>query len=209
MLSCIVRSNGIRRPVKGEGIGRMFGERGNGGTTGEGDKEEEVWSSEGGIGEIRLGGLEAEEEDATDGEEMGEYLGILPLEDEIWAILAHFLGVLARLTSERCPLSLDRCLRCSLNLIAANVIDALVVVHDKCVARFFASMIAFMPSAKPSRNFCVICSSSSSSGWYSKCRYGSRTVRPPAHQLSSYPLLAPALDKDEDCELSKCTPTRQ
>ena len=42
MLSCIVRSNGIRRPVKGEGIGRMFGERGNGGTTGEGDKEEEV-----------------------------------------------------------------------------------------------------------------------------------------------------------------------
>ena len=32
MLSCIVRSNGTRRPVKGEGIGRMFGERGNGGT---------------------------------------------------------------------------------------------------------------------------------------------------------------------------------
>ena len=37
MLSCIVRSNGIRR----EGIGRMFGERGIGGTSGEGDKEEE------------------------------------------------------------------------------------------------------------------------------------------------------------------------
>ena len=30
MLSCIVRSNGIRRPAKGEGIGRMFGERGIG-----------------------------------------------------------------------------------------------------------------------------------------------------------------------------------
>ena len=42
MLSCIVRSNGIRRPVKGEGIVRMIGERGIGGTSGEGDKEEEV-----------------------------------------------------------------------------------------------------------------------------------------------------------------------
>ena len=82
MLSCIVRSNGIRRPVKGEEIGRMFGERGIGGTSGEAEKEEES-SSEGGIGECRHGGLEAREEDATDGEEMGEYLGILPLEEEI------------------------------------------------------------------------------------------------------------------------------
>ena len=83
MLSCIVRSNGIRRTVKGEGIGRMFGEGGIGGTFGEGDKEEADRSSEGGAGEFRRGGLEAEEEDAIDGEEMGEYLGILPLEDEI------------------------------------------------------------------------------------------------------------------------------
>ena len=40
MLSCIVRSNGIRRPIKGEGVGGMIGECGIGGTCGVGNKGE-------------------------------------------------------------------------------------------------------------------------------------------------------------------------
>ena len=85
MLPCIVRPNGIRRPVEGEGLVRMIGERGIGGTCGEGDTEEEDLSSKGTVEmvEFRREGLEAEEEDATNGEEMGEYLGVNFSEEEI------------------------------------------------------------------------------------------------------------------------------